>query len=133
VAPFLPVEAVHDTVVGDVAVPANTLVWNVLRHDSVSDAHLPDAHRFLPERWLATGEQAVPKHLSMPFGSGPRICPGRYLALLEIKMAAAMLLQRFDILGVDTASGQPAEEQMNLAMTPVGLRLHIRPRTTTSA
>jgi cytochrome P450 len=128
VAPFLPVEAVHDTVVGDVAVPANTLVWNVLRHDSVSEAHLPDAHRFMPERWLATGEQAVPKHLSMPFGSGPRICPGRYLALLEIKMAAAMLLQRFDILGVATASGQPAEEQMNLAMTPVGLRLNIRPR-----
>ncbi len=128
VAPFLPVEAVHDTVVGDVAIPAGTLVWNVMRGDSVSDAHLPHPQRFWPERWLQTGAQAVPKHLSMPFGSGPRICPGRYLALLEIKMAAAMILQRFDILGVDTPDGQPAVEQMNLTMTPVGLTLRVRPR-----
>jgi cytochrome P450 len=128
VAPFLPVEATHDTVVGDVAVPANTLVWNVMRADSVSEAHLPQAASFLPERWLLTGAQAVPKQLSMPFGSGPRICPGRYLALLEIKMAAAMLLQRFDILGVDTPDGRPAVEKMNLAMTPVGMTLKLRPR-----
>ena len=128
VAPFLPVEAVHDTVIADVAVPADTLVWNVLRGDAVSDAHLPDATQFKPERWLATGDQAVPKHLSMPFGSGPRICPGRYLALLEIKMAAAMLLQRFDILGCAAPDGQDAVEQMNLTMTPVGLTLKLRPR-----
>jgi cytochrome P450 len=127
VAPFLPVEAIHDTVVGDVAVPRDTLVWNVMRGDSVSEAHLPEAHRFLPERWLATGAQAVPKHLSMPFGTGPRICPGRYLALLEIKMAAAMLLQRFEVLGVDSPNGHGAVEKMALAMTPVGLSLKIRP------
>ncbi|MEY4763596.1 MAG: hypothetical protein RI907_269 [Pseudomonadota bacterium] len=129
VAPFLPVEATHDTVLADVAVPAGTLVWNVLRGDSVSAVHLPEPDRFWPERWLQTGEQAVPKHLSMPFGSGPRICPGRYLALLEIKMAAAMLLQGFEVLGVDTPDGRPATEQMNLTMTPVGLTLRIRPRT----
>jgi len=35
----------------------------------------------------------------------PRICPGRYLALLEIKVAMAMLLARFDIASVATAHG----------------------------
>ena len=41
----------------------------------------------------------------MPFGSGPRMCPGRYLALLEMKMAMAMLLAGFDIEAVDTPDG----------------------------
>ena len=35
----------------------------------------------------------------------PRVCPGRYLALLEMKMAMAMLLGRFDIESVGTEDG----------------------------
>ena len=42
-------------------------------------------------RRRATGSA---KRVAMPFGAGPRICPGRYLALLEIKMVMAMLLGR---------------------------------------
>lgn len=126
VAPFLPVEAVHDTVVGDVAVPAGTLIWTVLRHDSVSADHLPQPEAFQPERWL--GSSAPVKGLATPFGSGPRICPGRYLALLEIKLAMAMLLSRFDILRVDTPDGLPAREVMAFTMGPDGLRMRLRTR-----
>ena len=64
----------------------------------------------------------------MPFGAGPRICPGRYLALLEMKMAMAMLLRRFDILSVDTPDGRPADERMSFTMAPVGLRMRIGAR-----
>ena len=42
----------------------------------------------------------------MPFGAGPRMCPGRYLALLEMKMAMAQLLGHFDIESLDTPDGQ---------------------------
>jgi cytochrome P450 len=74
----------------------------------------------------------------MPFGSGPRMCPGRYLALLEMKMAMAMLLSSFDIEAVDTPDGQPAAEavdtpdgqpaaeRMAFTMKPVGLSLRLR-------
>ena len=39
VAPFIALQALRDTVVGDVAVPKGTQIWGVLRHDSVSERH----------------------------------------------------------------------------------------------
>jgi cytochrome P450 len=137
VAPFLPVEALQDTVVGDVQVPQGTLVMNLLRHDSVSDAHFPDPLAFKPERWLeggdphghATTQASSAKRVAMPFGSGPRICPGRYLALLEIKLAMATLLSGFEIAAVDTPDGGDAQEWMAFTMGPLGLTMRLRART----
>ena len=88
VAPFLGLEALRDTAVADVAVPAGTLVWCVLRHDSVDERRFPNADGFDPQRWL----NGADKRIALPFGAGPRICPGRYLALLEIKLVMAMML-----------------------------------------
>jgi cytochrome P450 len=62
----------------------------------------------------------------MPFGSGPRTCPGRYLALLEIKVALAMLLGRFQIDRIDTPDGREARELMAFSMSPIGLTMHLR-------
>ncbi len=129
VAPNMPLQALHDTTVGDVQVPAGTVVISLLRRDSVSDAHVPNAAAFDPERWLAKGgpgQQAnSAKRLSMPFGAGPRICPGRYLALLEMKMAMATLLGRFEILSVDTPDGAEPQERLSFTMTPVGLSMRL--------
>ncbi len=134
VGPFNMVEALKDTVVADVAVPKGTVVFMLLRHDNLNDACFPKAAEFKPERWLdeaspdAPGTVGNAKRVSMPFGAGPRVCPGRYLALLEIKMAMAMLLQNFELLGVDTPDGGEAQELMSFTMVPVGLRIRLRPR-----
>lgn len=132
VGPFNVVEALRDTVVGDVAIRARTPVLLLMRHDTLRDDIFPEAAAFRPERWLPEGQALAPaqaKRVSMPFGGGPRICPGRFLALLEIKLAAAMLLRHFDILGVDTPDGLPPPEHMALTMVPLGLRLRLQPRT----
>jgi len=130
VAPMIGLQALHDTEIGDVSVPRGSVVLALMRRDSVNDTHLPDAARFMPERWLdGTAVAGQPKRISMPFGAGPRICPGRYLALLEMKMAIAMLLNRFDIEAVDTPDGRPAAESLSFTMAPVGLRMRLRERT----
>ncbi len=128
VAPFLPLQALKDTVVGDVAVPAGTVVISLMRHDSMDDGFVPEAQAFKPERWL--GEDGLSpssaKRISMPFGAGPRICPGRYLALQEMKMVLLTLLSQFDIEFVGTDGGGEPAERMMFAMAPVGLRMRLR-------
>jgi len=64
----------------------------------------------------------------MPFGAGPRLCPGRYLAMLEMKMVLAMLLAGFEIQSVATPEGTEPRESLALTMSPVGLRLRVRRR-----
>ncbi|MFI4931248.1 MAG: cytochrome P450 [Burkholderiales bacterium] len=132
VAPQLGLQTLRDTIVGDVLVPKDTAMIGLLRRDSVDERHLARATTFEPARWLAEGGPSAmatsPKRLSMPFGAGPRMCPGRYLALLEMKMAMATLLGRFDTARVDTPDGQPAPERLSFTMAPVGLRMRLRQR-----
>jgi cytochrome P450 len=132
VGPFLVFQALRDTVIGDVRVPADTLVWCLMRHDSVDESHFPDPAAFEPQRWLGEGGPSraanAAKRVSMPFGAGPRLCPGRNLALLEMKMAMAMLLGRFEIESVETPDGGEAEEHLSFTMAPLGLRMRLRER-----
>jgi cytochrome P450 len=132
VAPHIGFQTLRDTQVGDVHVPAGTMIISVMRHDSVSEEHVHQAAAFSPERWLEENNPAMnatsAKRISMPFGGGPRICPGRYLALLEMKMAIATLLGRFDIESLETPDGKAPREFMKLTMTPVGLRMRVRCR-----
>jgi cytochrome P450 len=130
VAPMIVLAPARETTIGNVRVPSDVVVFGLMRRDSVSDEYIPNAAEFRPERWLAGESPAqaasAAKRISMPFGAGPRICPGRYLALLEMKMAMAMLLSHFEIAGVDTRDGREAEERLSFTMTPVGLSLRLR-------
>lgn len=129
VAPINTLQAVRDTRIADVQIEAGMIVMGVMRRDATSERHLDHAAAFDPERWLQDAKQAgAAKRLSMPFGAGPRICPGRYLALMEIKLAMAALLRHFDIAAVDTPDGADPREHLQLSMGPVGLSMRLRPR-----
>jgi cytochrome P450 len=58
----------------------------------------------------------------MPFGGGPRFCPGRYLALLEAKMVLATTLASFEL----EPTGDPVGEQMGMTLQPRGLKVLLR-------
>jgi cytochrome P450 len=124
VAPLMVLQAASDTRVADVAVPAGTLVMCLFRPAAVDETHFANAQEFRPERWLDTSASSS-KRVAMPFGAGPRMCPGRYLALAEIKMVLAMLLAGFKVEAVDTAGGEEPAERLALTMSPVGLRMRL--------
>lgn len=127
VAPLLPQQAAHDTSVAGVTIPAGTLCIFLMRPGAMDAARFAEPERFDPGRWLHT-DAASAKRASMPFGAGPRMCPGRYLALLEIKMAMATLLAGFDVLSVEAAGGGPVRERLAFTMQPTPLRMRIAPR-----
>ena len=127
VAPLLPHQATRDTVVGGVAVPRGTLCIFLMRAGPTDPRHFERPQVFDPERWLRS-EGAAGKRIAMPFGAGPRMCPGRYLALLEIKMAMATLLGGFRLAGVEAADGGTVEERLAFTMTPTPLAMQLVPR-----
>jgi cytochrome P450 len=128
VAPIIMLEATRDAVVADIEVPAGTLLMCLMRPGATDERRFPDAGIFEPSRWLANAPAASPKRAAMPFGAGPRLCPGRYLAMLEMKMVMAMLLAGFEIEAVTTPDGGEARELLAFTMAPVGLRLKLRAR-----
>jgi cytochrome P450 len=130
VAPILIVEAIRDTVVAGVEVPAGQLIMCLMRPPAVDERYFPDPQSFEPARWLEAGARSASsaKRVAMPFGAGPRLCPGRYLAMLEMKMLMAMLLAGFELESVSTADGAEPRERMAFTMQPVGLRMQLRTR-----
>jgi cytochrome P450 len=124
VAPILMLEAARDTTVAGVEVPAGALLMCLMRAGATDERRFPDAHAFAPERWFSMSSNSA-KRVSMPFGAGPRLCPGRYLAILEMKMVMAMLLGGFEIEAVTTPDGREAREHLAFTMYPAGLKLRL--------
>jgi cytochrome P450 len=131
VAPIQMIQAARDSVVAGIRIPAGQLVMLLMRPAATDERHFPAPQAFDPARWLAdeapgrTASSA--KRVAMPFGAGPRLCPGRYLAMHEMKMAIAMLLGGFEIESVSTAEGGEPREHLSFTMAPTGLRMRLRP------
>ena len=73
----------------------------------------PDAFR--PERF-ADDAPAAPRGTYMPFGTGPRVCLGQHLAMTEMTVVAAMILQRY-VLSVPAGTAAP-KSVMNVTLRP---------------
>ncbi len=128
-APLHYMEAARDTQLCDVAIAKGTFLFCLTRAGAVDSTRLPNAQSFDPWRWLDTGDTGgVLKRVSIPFGAGPRLYPGRYLALLKMKMVLAMLARRFELLDVGTDNGAAPAERVAFTVHPVGLRMRVAER-----
>ena len=132
--PILFLEARRDVQVGQVCVPSGTPIIALTRLGGLDPEYFPRPEQFAPARWIETSEagqgtvvQAAPvKRVGMPFGAGARLCPGRYLALVQLKMLGSMLGRNFH---VEQIRGDPVEERFKFSMGPVNLRVRLRART----
>jgi cytochrome P450 len=125
VAPLLFMEPIRDVELAGIFIPKGTFLMLVSRYGALQEKNFSHAHEFMPERWLETQTSNIThnRNASIPFGSGPRFCPGRNLALLEIKMAMAMLCKNFSITRVQTE--QPIQEIFSFTMKPDRLMIKL--------
>ena len=108
VTPLFFMEPNRDVELAGITIPKGTFLMLVNRYGALQEENFTDAHEFKPERWLESNPTACAhnRNASTPFGAGPRFCPGRNLALLEIKMAMAMLCKNFSITRVETGASR---------------------------
>lgn len=130
VAPYMVFEANHDTVVGDLEIPRGRFILTLMRPPMMDPQRVVEPDVFRPSRWLDERfvESIRDARAHIPFGSGPRICPGRSLALLETRMVLATLYKNFEIERI--GERDEVRERSSFTMIPVGLRarLHRRQR-----
>jgi cytochrome P450 len=126
VAPLNFVQANQDTVVGDIRIPKDAGIIVLGRIAATDDKYFGDAARFLPSRWLEKTGRAHDPSASMPFGSGPRICPGRSLALVEMRVLLATLYKSFEVERVGKA--EDVREIYSFTVGPSALKVRLRAR-----
>lgn len=129
VAPLLSSETNKDMVIGDTLVPQGTVMLTCLRHAALLEENFPQHQKFNPDRWMSNQDatpNADPARKLFPFGGGPRFCPGRFLAMTEIKMVMAMVAHSFT-MSVDE-NAPPVEEKFSFTMQPstLSIRLALR-------
>lgn len=129
VAPVFGLVSNEECVVADTYFPKNTVVFASAVGASFDENHFPQSSRFLPERWIFAekpDEGDDPNRKLFPFGGGTRLCPGRFLALTEIRMVIAMLMRNFEL--EPDPKALPVREVMNFFMVPSGVPVRLKLR-----
>ncbi len=128
VAPLLGFETNRAVTVGGVQLPPEASVIVLQRPSVLDERNFPQALSFNPDRWLSSDDSRNVAHHKgfIPFGSGPRLCPGRSLALLEMQTALAMVCRNFDLAKVPQT--QPVGELFAFTMMPTNLAVTFSPR-----
>ncbi|KAL3435218.1 cytochrome P450 [Aspergillus tetrazonus] len=86
-----------------------TGIWTI----NHNERYYPQPFSFRPERWIPedSGEEAVQlaKAAFATFSIGPRNCVGKGLAMIEMTLAMAAVISRFDFRRADGAAGEVGE------------------------
>lgn len=86
--------------------------------------YFEDAHYYRPQRWLRSSSEAYHKFASLPFGHGPRNCPGKRLAEQEMVVFLKHVLSEFNLDSDDDAEigmifrlNRVPDRQINIKLT----------------
>ena len=96
--------------------------WALHRHPQ----HWANPEAFMPARFSKDASAKRHAFAHVPFGGGARTCIGRHLALVESVMILAMVLQRYELLGVSGNSELLA--RFTLRTHPLEFRVQKRER-----
>lgn len=127
VAPVIMLQATQALTLGGYEVPADTGLFALLDREARSAAYFDQPEAFSPQRWLESKVDPLrPSEVLFPFGGGPRICPGRGLAALEVQTLLGSLLRRFELRPAPGAA--PPKTVINFTWGPDRIDIVLTPR-----
>lgn len=93
-------ESIQEVEICGVKVPKAHQVWVSHYHMHRTPKYFPEPDSFHPDRFLPEQEKQIPRNVYFPFGTGPRVCIGNHLAMMELHLLLATLSQRvtFELL-----------------------------------
>lgn len=105
--------------------------WTLHRHPQYWD----NPEGFDPSRWTEERSANRPRYVYLPFGAGPRVCIGSRFAMIETKLALAMMARQFDL---HLLPGRPIHMDAGITLRPrngIHMRVFRRnpPRPTAAA
>jgi Cytochrome P450 len=128
--PFLGLLSKADCVVADTFIPKGMVIFMPTTFgDGLDEAQFPQHEQFQPERWIFEHKPKMeddPARKVFPFGGGQRLCPGRFLALIEIKVVMSAIMRNFE-LEFDTKA-PPVQQVMTFFMGPSAVPVRLKQR-----
>ena len=116
--------AVTDDMLGGYHIPAGATIYVSLYATHRLPSLWPDPDRFDPDRFTPERIARRPRFAFIPFAAGHRNCVGASMAVVELKLAVAMVAQRYELT---RAAGQRVEGAAGTTMHPrYGMNMHIR-------
>lgn len=116
--------ALEDDTIGGYHIPAGATIYVSLYATHRLPSLWPDPDRFDPERFTPANIEARPRFAFIPFAAGHRNCVGASTAIVELKMAVAMIAQRYEL---ELVPGHKVEGAAGTTMHPrYGMKMRIR-------
>ncbi|KAF5706891.1 cytochrome P450 monooxygenase [Fusarium globosum] len=95
---IIPWEALEDIEIAGVRIPKGTTVQLVPAVTQLNpEIWGPDVENFNPDRWDHLSGDSLSPYAMETFSNGPRMCPGKALALLNMKVLLVGLIKDFKI------------------------------------
>lgn len=90
-------QANEDIDIGSYHIPKDKVIFLSPYANHLNPRYFENPNRFDPERFSPENEKNIPKHVYIPFGSGPRVCIGQSFAMMEAKIILATIMRRFEV------------------------------------
>jgi cytochrome P450 len=116
--------ALTDDLLGGYHIPSGATVYVSLYATHRLARLWPEPDRFDPDRFAKEEIERRPRFAFIPFAAGHRNCVGASAAIVELKLAVAMIAQRYELT---LAPGHRVESAAGTTMRPrYGMNMHIR-------
>lgn len=117
------------TVLDNVALPTGSKLFFLKRPAMLDPAHFDRPEQYDPQRWRRDRHAPGAVHEArafVQFGAGARVCPGRHLATVEMRLVLSMLLRHFEVELACDPSGIDEVNAFTMMPSRMPVRLHLR-------